>query len=696
MQTTHEYNPIGIAEGEFRSLFETHPSPMWVYDPDTLRFLTVNKAAEELYGYSLSEFSAMTVLDIRPPYEKQRMLAAVESRSDMEVAERWEHLKSNGEIFQVLTYGREVKLEDKRAILAIVQDRTELNAAQREAAASRTLLDSIVDNLPVGIFVKDMADDGRYIRFNEACGAIIGIPPQDVLNRNDRMLFGPDQSLKFRVQDEWAFASSSTTHVEERIERADGQHRIVRTLRRVLPSIDSRGARYLVGISQDVTEEREVEAKLERLAMHDALTGLPNRASFTDHIRRRIANVEASGAFALLYIDVDHFKHVNDSIGHPAGDTLLCEMARFLLELKDEADFVARLGGDEFAVLLDIGTSGRCPSQFADQLFRALQSPIDLDGVKEYVSCSIGIALGPDDGRSADVLMRSADLALYAAKDAGRSTYRCYANEMRNAAELRHTLAIELRQAIAEQQFELHYQPIFHTESGALAGFEALIRWRHPTRGLVSPADFIPVAEENGQIGQIGEWVLREAAAAAANWPDHLKIAVNFSVSQFRDARLLQTIIDVLDETRLCPGRLEVEVTESVFLADNIQGIPLLKAMKALGVRIAIDDFGTGYSSLSYLRTFPFDKIKLDKSFVSGGHADAGDLAIIRAVQGIARGFGATTLAEGVETEAQLRLLRAEGLDEVQGFFLGRPMPREQAEAFILEDSKPVHRRIAS
>ena len=669
---------------------------MWVYDPRTLRFLIVNQAAQTLYGYSLADFDGMTVLDIRPQYERQRMQQAVANRSDMEIAEPWQHIKSNGEIFQVLTYGRAVRLEGKDAILAIVQDCTELNAAQHETIATRTLLDSIVDNLPVGVFVKDMAADGRYIRFNEACGSIIGLTPQQALNKNDEMLFGVQQAQKFRSHDELAFASSTTTDVEERVERADGgEGRTVRTLRRVLPSTDGNAPRYLVGISQDVTAERDVETKLERLAMHDALTGLPNRAAFTEHIGRRLADRHAAPAFALLYVDIDHFKHINDSIGHPAGDTLLCEIAGCLASLAGQGDFVARLGGDEFAVLLDTTTTPGRPSAFSEQVFARLQTPIDLDGIREYVSCSIGIALGPQDGDTVDVLMRSADLALYAAKDAGRSTHRSYAVQMRDAAELRHALAMELREAIAHQQFEIHYQPIFKASDSTLTGFEALVRWQHPKRGLVSPAEFIPVAEENGLIGQIGEWVLRQACAAAALWPSHLKIAVNLSVRQFCDTDLLDTLTGILQSTTLRPERLEIEVTESVFLAENIQGVPMLKAMKALGVRIAIDDFGTGYSSLSYLRTFPFDKIKLDKSFVSGIQTDAGNLAIVRAVAGIARGFKATTLAEGVETEAQLHALRQEGFDEVQGFLLGRPMPQVQAEALMQADRKHVRRRAA-
>jgi diguanylate cyclase (GGDEF)-like protein/PAS domain S-box-containing protein len=675
-------------QNDFRSLFESHPSPMWVYDPISLRFLIVNKAAMELYGYSRAQYETLTVLDIRPHYERHRMLEAIEKRSDIDKAERWEHLKSNGEVIQVQTYGREVLLEGERAILAIVQDRSELSAAQNEIVATRALLDSIVDNLPVGVFVKDMADDGRYIRFNEACGAITGLLPDSVIGKSDAMLMPERLAADVRLQDDRAFSTAQITYVEEKVARPDRTVRTVHTVRRVLPAPDGMPPRYLIGICRDVTEKREFDAKLERLAMHDVLTGLPNRASFMEHIRRRLSDSANPAPFALIWVDVDHFKNINDSIGHPAGDALLCGIARCLTDIKAKGDFVARLGGDEFAVLVDIDGHADRPRRFAEALFDMLQKPFDLDGAKEYVGCSLGIALAPVNGDSVDVLMRSADLALYAAKDAGRSTFRFYADEMRITAEHRHQIATELREAIIRRELELFYQPIAAAESGDITGFEALVRWRHPVRGLIPPADFIPAAEENGLIFMLGEWVLREACATAASWPKHLRIAVNFSVCQFRDTGLLNVLVSALSESGLAPDRLEIEVTESVFLADNIQGVPLLTAMKQLGVRIAIDDFGTGYSSLSYLRSFPFDKIKLDKRFVSGIETDAGDLAIVRAVAGIARGFGATALAEGVETEGQLRCLRAEGFDEVQGYLLGRPMPRREADALV----RPIER----
>jgi diguanylate cyclase (GGDEF)-like protein/PAS domain S-box-containing protein len=673
---------IGTPNDDFQSLFATHPSPMWVYDPDTLGFLIVNNAALELYGYSLQEYAGMTVLDIRPAHERRRMLDAVHGRTDMEKAERWTHLKANGEMLEVLTYGRAVRFDGRDAILAIVQDRTEVNAAHREVSDTRSLLDSIVDNLPVGVFVKDMAEEGRYILFNEACGTIVGRDPVDVVGKSDLGIFDRKQAAAFWAQDTKAFTASSTVSVEETIRRTDGESRILRTVKRTLPAPDGSLPRYLLGISQDVTEERSVEARLAYMAMHDALTGLPNRAFFSEHIERAAKIATAETAIALLYLDVDHFKHINDSKGHAAGDALLCQVAARLTQLAGEGDLVARLGGDEFALLVRLDQAGSI-ERFAERLLDSLSTPFNLDGANEHVTCSIGIAIAPDHADDDDVLMRHADLALYAAKESGRSTYRFYEPTMRLEAERRHMLTVEMRDALLKDQFELYYQPIIQLDDDGLGGFEALIRWRHPQRGLIPPMDFIPVAEETGLIVPIGEWVLREACRTAAQWPQHLKIAVNLSVCQFRHNSLLASVVSALDESGLRPGRLELEITDSVFLADVEQSLPLLRALKELGIRIAIDDFGTGYSSFSYLRAFAFDKIKLDRIFVAGIETDPGNLAIVRAVVGIGSGFNATTLAEGVETEEQLQRLQAEGFGEVQGFLLGRPMPQAEAEALI-------------
>ncbi|MBZ5759559.1 EAL domain-containing protein [Rhizobium sp. VS19-DR104.2] len=681
---SHELGPhAASSDDDFRSLFATHPSPMWVYDPISLRFLIVNEAAVELYGYSPAEYLQMTVLDIRPASERQRMIEAVAGGTDMERVKRWQHLKANDEVFEVVTYGRSVRFEGSAAILAVVQDRTEVNAAHQQASDTQSLLNSIVENLPVGVFVKDLMDEGRYVLHNQASSDIVGLSSGEIVGKTDKELFSPRQSMRFSEQDQVILDADKTLTVEEEVEGFDGEKRLVRTFKRALPTPDGVRPRYLLGITEDVTVARAVEAKMAHIAMHDALTGLPNRSFFSDRIRDLADQATEENPIALLYFDIDHFKHINDSLGHPAGDALLREVATRLRRITRSDDLIARLGGDEFAVALQVHAGVDRAREFADRLLASLAQPIDLEGIQEYISCSIGIAVAPQDGGDAEVLLRNADLALYAAKAAGRSTYRFYEISMRLAAKRRHDLMGELRQAIDQQQFELHYQPIVSLQDDTLVGFEALLRWRHPQRGLVAPQEFIPVAEETGLITTIGAWVLRQACATAANWPDQLRIAVNLSVCQFRHQGLLATITSALDETNLRPDRLEIEITESVFISDSAQSVPLLHEMKALGIRIAIDDFGTGYSSLGYLRAFHFDKIKLDRSFVSGIETDPGSLSIIRAVVGIGIGFCATTTAEGIETEEQMRALKAEGFGEGQGYLIGHPMARADAEAFI-------------
>jgi diguanylate cyclase (GGDEF)-like protein/PAS domain S-box-containing protein len=682
-------------DGDFRSLFDIHPSPMWIYDRRTLRFLIVNEAALALYGYSRQDYDAMTVLDIRPDHERERMLRAVHMRSDIERAERWSHLKADGEIFDVLTYGREIRFEGRDAILAIVYDRTELTAAYQEASEARGFLDTIVNNLPIGVFVKDLDDGGRYVIYNEECASVIGARPSAVFGKDDVAIFGTAKADVLREQDRRVFYAEGTQSFEETSRRANGQVTTRRTVKKMLPTADGSRPRYLLGIAQDITEERAVEAELARLAMRDSLTGLWNRNYFSQEVSRRSQLLDREGPFAVHYIDVDHFKHINDSIGHSAGDALLCQIASRLGVLTEEGDVVARLGGDEFAMLINLADGSGRARQIANGLLAIMADPFDLDGMREHVGCSIGIALAPDDGDNVDVLMRNADLALYSAKDAGRATFSFYESHMRIEAERRHQLTIELRRALEGKEFELFFQPIYRLAGQELSGFEALLRWRHPERGLILPGDFIATAEETGLIIPIGEWVMMEACRTAAAWSSDIKIAVNLSVSQFRSANLLPHLIGCLNRSGLNPGRLEIEVTESVFLSDSVHSLPLLRTLKELGVRIAIDDFGTGYSSLSYLRSFAFDKIKLDRSFVAGAETNAGDLAIVRAVAGMAAGFGAVALAEGIETPEQASRIGSEGFEEVQGYLFGKPMPRSEAEALIAGRLPELQRRRA-
>ncbi|PYE87571.1 diguanylate cyclase/phosphodiesterase [Phyllobacterium leguminum] len=669
------------SDEDFRVLFTTHPTPMWVYDPQTLKFIIINHAAVELYGYDREQFRQLTVLDIRPPAERERMLDAIREKSDLDRAERWQHLKADGEIIDVLTYGRQVRFRGRDAILAIVQDRTEVSEAYRQVNHTRSLLDNLVSNLPLGIFVKDMEDDGRYVLFNEAAGEVSGCTPADVLGKTDTAVFSRRDALRFARQDKVAMRRSDVLTIEQNMTRADGQTRTVRTIKRRIPTNDGSRPRYLMGLSEDVTERREILSRIEHVAMHDALTGLPNRAYFTRHVEKLLKKEHEAEPFALLYLDVDHFKQVNDSIGHAAGDHLLREVAARLRRLISPDDFLARIDGDEFAIAFMGGDMGEV-SLFVEKLMATFVEPFRLDHNEEYVCCSVGIALAPIHGDEVGLLLRNADLALHAVKADGRSTFRFYEHSMRLAAEKRHLLTLELRQALTDGQFELHYQPIFTLADDSISGFEALIRWHHPQRGMISPADFIPVAEQTGLISTIGQWVLRKACQTAAHWPKSVKVSVNLSPAQF-GPELLDTVTMALEEAGLEPRRLELEITESVFLSNSRQNIQLLYGLRELGVRIAMDDFGTGYSSLSYLRSFPFDKIKIDRSFVSGIEIDSRNLAIIQAVAVLGAGFNITTTAEGVETVQQLQRLRNEHFGEVQGYLTGRPMPASEVDNFI-------------
>ncbi len=685
-----------IVDDDFRTLFVTHPTPMWVYDPDTLRFLTVNEAAMRLYGYGEDDYARMTVLDIRPESERERMRVAVQSRSDMGRPERWQHIKADGELMEVLTYGRSVRFDGIDAILAVVTDRTEVNRAYRQASDTRSLLDSIVSSLPIGVFVKDMEDKGRYILYNAACGEIVGFEPSYIVGKTEEEIFTAEQAEQFRQQDCTAMETEGVLAFEEDVERSDRTMRTIRTMKRAIPTVDGSPSRYLVGISQDVTDRRNYEERIAHIAMHDALTGLPNRSFFTHQITMLLSEAAEASAFALMYVDIDHFKHVNDSMGHPAGDALLIEVAARLKELLGPHDMVARLGGDEFALIFMLDDARPGPTTLAERVMDAFRQPFDLDGIHEHVDCSVGIALAPQDSADVNTLQRNADLALYAAKADGRSTFRFYESAMRLNAERRHGLTLELRQALARDEFELHFQPLLSLVDDRISAFEALVRWRHPQRGLLGPAEFIPVAEETGLIASLGEWVLRQACLTASRWPSDIKIAVNLSPSQFKQVGLLATVVSALDQAGLHPSRLELEITETVLLAENGQNMQLLHALRNLGVRIAMDDFGTGYSSLSYLRSFPFDKIKMDRSFVSGIGSDPGSLAIVKAVTGLGSGFNLTTTAEGVETVEQLMRLRREGFGEIQGYLFARPMPMDEVMPFIRRHGDERHASKAS
>ena len=434
-----------------------------------------------------------------------------------------------------------------------------------------------------------------------------------------------------------------------------------------------------VATYEDITERRQAESQIAYMAHHDALTDLANRILFREEMERALADQPPrGGTLGVHCLDLDRFKDVNDSLGHETGDMLLKIVAQRLRDCVGEDDVVARLGGDEFAILQSSVTGPHDCAVLAASIVEAIGEPYDLEGQEVVIGTSIGIALAPDGRVATDQLLKHADLALYRAKADGRGTFRFFEPEMDAQLQARRILEVDLRKGLANGEFELFYQPQVNIRAHEISGFEALLRWRHPDRGIISPAEFIPVAEDIGLISPLGEWVIDQACQEAATWPRASKVAINLSAVQFRSKALVQCVSSALMRSGLDPNRLELEITESVLLQDNEAILAILYRLRELGVRIAMDDFGTGYSSLSYLRSFPFDKIKIDQSFVRELSSRADCLAIVQSITSLGNSLGMSTTAEGVETEDQFLQLRAAGCTEVQGYYFGRPKPARE------------------
>jgi diguanylate cyclase (GGDEF)-like protein len=559
----------------------------------------------------------------------------------------------------------------------------ELGKQQEENLRIRNLqFDTAINNMSQGLCFFDAAQ--RLIVCNDRYVEMYDLPPDRVrpgtplaeivdmrFEAGSFPAMSRDEYLQWR-----ASIAVSAKPTESIVELRNG--RTFKIRHRPMPDLG------WVATHEDITEQRMSEVKIEYMAHHDSLTGLANRVLLNERLERAISVIDREEMVAVHHLDLDQFKAVNDTFGHPVGDKLLKIVADRLRGLVRETDTIARMGGDEFVIVQPFIADPADATALAQRIITLMSEPYSIDGHQAVIGASIGIAVGPGDGSGADKLLRNADLALYRAKGDGRGTFRFFEPAMDLQMQTRRIMERDLRKALPAGEFELYYQPVVNLANSEISGFEALIRWNHPERGLVSPAAFIPLAEETGFIVPLGEWVIRQACATAAQWPGDLRVAVNISAVQFRNPGLMQVVVGALAASGLDPTRLEIEITETVLLHNKEATLAVLHQLRALGIRIAMDDFGTGYSSLTYLQCFPFDKIKIDRSFVKDITENSGSLNIVRAVAALARGMGMMATAEGVETREQLDQITSEGCTEMQGFLFSQPIPAHEIERLFL------------
>jgi diguanylate cyclase (GGDEF)-like protein/PAS domain S-box-containing protein len=571
--------------------------------------------------------------------------------------------------------------------VATFEDITEQRRVESERDRNRQFLELIIDNVPATIFVKQVSDR-RYVLVNRAGEEFWGIPRSEMIGKTSNEVFSNVEGELIATRDDELLQSGEPTFDEREFITATGGSRSI-AVRRLIIHGEDRKPRYLLGVAQDITDQKLAAARIAHLAHYDPLTNLPNRVLLRERLEHELTYAKRGGQLAVLYLDLDHFKRVNDTLGHSIGDDLLRAVADRLRICLRDSDTIARLGGDEFAIVLAPLSDPTDAANLAQRLREAaIRTSYDLNGHQVVIDLSIGIALSPTDGTDVDQLLKSADMALYGAKSDGRGTYRYFQPEMDARMKSRRNLEIDLRKALTKGEFELYYQPLLDLRNNEISGCEALLRWHHPERGMIAPADFIPVAEETGLIVPIGDWVLRQACADAASWRDDIKVAVNLSPVQFKNGALSEVVIGSLAASGLSPRRLELEITESVLLQNNEKTLCMLHQLREMGVRIAMDDFGTGYSSLSYLRSFPFDKIKIDRSFIRDLATSADSPKIVESVINLARSLNMTVTAEGVELKQQLEMLRGMDCNEMQGFLFSTPRP--MAELLPLIVKKPV------
>jgi diguanylate cyclase (GGDEF)-like protein/PAS domain S-box-containing protein len=669
-------------EESFQLLFDSSPVPMWVIDRESLGFMAVNDAALACYGYSREQFMAMTVPQLRPADDRDRFGQFLRRLDPVQFHENiGQHVTADGGLIDISVCSRALTYAGRAARLAVIHDITKAKRAEDELRRTQKFLDAVIECVPVPIVVKDVKsgprdpEGYRYTLVNRAFEELFGAPRAQIVGKMVADLYPEENTAAIIAANDRALHSEEpAVMVDFGVHTATNGIRICTTTT-VAVRDDCRAPEYLVTVIQDMTERKRAEDRIARMAHCDQLTNLANRRTFNETMEAVIKRAADCGVqFAVLSLDLDGFKETNDTYGHLVGDALLFEVSQRLMFVADGA-FVARIGGDEFALIVD----GAKPTaeRLAERIQSAFRQEVVIEGRKMMTSATIGAALYPTHGGDSKTLISNADIALYRAKAQGSGSVLFFDSEMGEQVRQRRAMQEALRGAVEREQLHLHYQPQKKI-SGETIGFEALLRWQSPEYGPVSPGVFIPIAEQSGLIIPMGEWVLRQVCREAASWRTGLTVAVNVSPLQFRYGDLPNVVHSILLETGLAPSRLELEITEGVFIDDFSRAISVLSRLKSLGVRIALDDFGSGYSSLSYLHSFAFDKIKIDRAFICDLETNRHSAAIVHAVIELGHSLHIPVVAEGVETVAQHALLRERGCDEVQGYLLGRPLPIEE------------------
>ena len=679
----HTHQALLESESRFRTLVDQAPDALFIHD-QAGRLLDVNQRTCDSLGYSRAQLLGMGVLEVEQavtPAEATVLWEQLRPGQKRTVLGR--HRRTDGSEFPVEIHLSCFDLNGAKVICAIARDISDRLQAEEKLIQAA----AVFDNAQEGILITDAA--GHILAVNQAFCEITGYPESEVLGRTPAMFKSGrhDQDFYRAMWETLACTSRWQGEVWDR--RKNGE--IFPKWLSISAIRDAHGTinRY-VALFADITHLKKSEARLEHLAHFDPLTDLPNRLLFNSRLEHALEQARRhSRRLAVLFIDLDRFKTVNDSLGHPAGDELLVAVSRRIRARLRNEDTLARLGGDEFVILLELLDERQPAAVVAMDLLRALKAPVRLSGGHEvFIGASIGISLFPDDAGEAMPLIRNADAALYQSKEQGRNTYSFYTKALTREAEGRLMMEGQLRHALERDEFVLHYQPLVAVTDGRLLGVEALVRWQHPTDGLVMPARFIAITEENGLIEPLGEWVLRTACDQLQAWlalgVPPLTLAVNLSPRQFQQHGLVGRVREILQQGGLPPELLELEITEGAIMRQGAQAIATLDAFKALGVRLAIDDFGTGYSSLAYLKRFPIDTLKIDRSFVQDIPHDSNDMEIAATIIAMARNMRLKVVAEGVETPAQLAFLRAQGCDACQGYLFSQPLPAADIERLLL------------